>query len=244
MLQSILTNLNNASELADQFESAKPEPMVILDDFLPVQAAENLFVESQHLPNEYWTEFTRNKSYMKECVKLNVMPEATNLVSALHSSQFITFLENISGINGLIPDPHIVGGGYSKSYAGDSLKVHTDFNWNDRLKLHRALSFIIYLTPDWDPKWGGSLDFYDRNNTQIINSVDCIFNRAVIWKYHKRGFHGYSKPLKCPENVARTTFRVFYYISKTPYDEDDRPHRSLYWYDNELNEPYDIPTKK
>lgn len=244
MLNHILTKFNNVDHLNQQFLAGLPDPMISLDNFLPVIDAEKMFVESQCIPDQYWKEFTRNGSYMREFTDLENMPEGLKLVSTLHSSMFLKWLEDITGIDGLIPDPHIVGGGYSKSYNGDSLKIHSDFNWNDKLRLHRALSFIVYLTPKWDPAWGGSLEFYDRNQNDLISSVDCCFNRAVIWKYNNRGFHGFPKPLTCPSNLNRTTFRIFYYTSNAEYNPTDRPHRSLYWYNKDLNEPYDIPTHK
>lgn len=237
-------NFSNVNDLNNRFHQGIPDPIIVLDNFLPYNTALNLSAESDEVNAEYWTEFTRNNSYMQECTKLALMPEAYNLVSALHSQMFMQWLEEVTSIKGLIPDPLLIGGGYSKSWRGDSLKVHTDFNWNDQLRLHRALSLILYLTPDWKTEWGGSLDFYDHQNKELVTKVDCLFNRCIIWKYHKRGFHGYPSPLNCPESVHRTTFRLFYYQSNSEYDPNDRPHRSLYWYDNELHEPYDIPTQK
>jgi hypothetical protein len=106
------------------------------------------------------------------------------------------------------------------------------------------LSLIVYLDPEWKEEWGGALQFKDFNNEKIVQSVPTIFNRAVIWRYHKRGFHGYPDPLTCPEDRSRNTFRLFFYVSDAKYKDDDRPHRSLYWFDNDLGEPYDIPTHR
>jgi len=110
--------------------------------------------------------------------------------------------------------------------------------------VHRMLSFIIYLNPNWKEEWGGALDFNDFNNEKRIQRIPPLFNRAIIWRYHKRGFHGYPDPLTCPEGMSRNTFRLFYYYSDAQHKTDDRPHRSLYWFDKELGEPYDIPTHK
>jgi Rps23 Pro-64 3,4-dihydroxylase Tpa1-like proline 4-hydroxylase len=181
---------------------------------------------------------------MLECKDLSVSPAAYELVSALHSSIFINWLEQLTGIQNIIPDPHLIGAGYSKNFNGDALKTHVDFNWNDRLKLHRALSLIIYLTPGWESNWGGSLNFYDFDRETIIKCVDCAFNKAVIWKYHKKGFHGYNNPIQCPNDMFRSTFRLFYYTSNSTYNPVDPPHRSLYWFNATTKEPYDLKDKK
>ena len=34
-----------------------------------------------------------------------------------------------------------------KSYKGDTLQVHTDFNWVEELALNLAVSIIIYFNP-------------------------------------------------------------------------------------------------
>ena len=232
------------SKLEDNYALSQPIPSITLDNFLPENFAKRMFIEAQSTPDSLWSTFTRKDSLMKECIRLEHMPVAREFVAQLHSSEGLRWLEELTGISGLIPDPYITGAGYSKSWRGDSLKVHTDFNWNEQLKLHRACAFILYLTPDWKPEYNGAFEFWDSDKTECVRSVDCLFNRAIIWNDHKRGFHGYPQPLACPENMHRTTFRLFFYTSNSTHKKEDRPHRRLYWYDKELNEPYDIPSRK
>jgi hypothetical protein len=226
------------------YQTEVPVPHVYLNDFLPDMIARKMFAEARNTPEHLWTTFDRKGSHMQECNKLEHLPVATEFVNAMHSSLGIDWLNRITGTEGSIGDPFIVGGGYSKSWTNDSLQIHSDFNWNDQFKLHRAQSLIVYLTPDWDPEWGGALEFWDNQKENKVKEFPCLFNSAVIWNYSNRGFHGYPEPLKCPAGVHRTTFRLFYYYSDADYKPEDRPHRSLYWYDKESNEPFDIPTRK
>lgn len=242
IVQYLKKNYNNIQDLNNQFIENSPYPMIILDNFLPDGIAQQMYKECESIPDIHWSEFTRKGSYMKECKKLEHAPVAFEFVNQMHSAPVMEWLCSLTGIKDLLPDPYITGAGYSRSFTGDSLQLHSDFNWNDRLKLHRILNFIVYISPKWKEEWGGSLQFTDFNKTQIIQSVSPVFNRAIIWKYHRKGFHGYPDPLTCPAGISRNTFRLFYYYSNAQYNNDDRPHRSLYWYDKELNEPYDIPT--
>lgn len=244
IINHIKNNFNNYRQLNDQFVGTPPYPMITLDNFLPLDIVRDMQKECESIPDSYWTSFDRKGSYMKECVNLEVAPIAANVVNQLHSQAGMNWLTQITGIKDLIPDPYIVGAGYSKSYKGDSLKIHTDFNWNDKIKMHRMLSFIIYLTEDWKDEYEGHLHFYDFNNKNLIQKVAPNFNRAVFWRHHKRGFHGHPNELTCPAGMSRNAFRLFFYVSNAEHDANDRPHRSLYWYDPELNEPYDIPTRK
>lgn len=237
-------NFDNIYDLNNTFVGTPPYPMIVLDNFLPNTLANSMANECETIPDHHWTEFTRNKSHMKECVKMEYAPHAFNFVTQMHSALGMEWLTKVTGITDLIPDPYLVGAGYSRSWRGDSLKLHTDFNWNEKIKVHRMLSLIVYLTPDWKEEYGGALEFTDFNRDKVIQKVPTFFNRAIIWRYHKRGFHGYPHPITCPDNVTRNTFRLFFYYSDAKHRDDDRPHRSLYWYDDELNEPYDIPTRK
>ena len=226
------------------FNNAEPIPMVVLDNFLPTATALSMYNEIHSIDEKNWKEFTRKGSHMIELNKLDMTPVAFEVMSYFHSAGALNQLEQLTGIKGLIPDPHMVGSGYSKSFKGDTLQVHNDFNWNDTLKLHRALSLIIYLTPKWDPTWHGGLDFYDKERQHVVKHVDCLFNRCIIWKYDKLGWHGHTTPLACPEDKPRTTFRIFYYTSNSTYLEDDPPHRSQYWYDPVTKRAYDKREEK
>lgn len=228
----LLEKFNNPElTLNKVFTLGKPTPNIVLDNFLPKELALSLNRECNNIPEENWKVFTRKGSHMMECNKLNHMRLARRLIEELNSSQALTWLEQLTGIQGLLPDPHLTGAGYSKSFTGDTLQVHNDFNWNDQLRLHRALSVIIYLTPNWQAEWGGGLEFYDSKQTSIVKKIDCLFNRMLAWSYTPENYHGYTTPLSCPENVSRNTIRLFYYTSNSTHNPNDPPHRSQYWYD-------------
>lgn len=244
IINHIKSTFNNFRELNDEFVGTPPYPMIALDNFLPADHALKMEQECNSISERHWTEFTRKGSYMKECKNLDVAPVAAEFVNQMHSQAGMTWLTKMTGIKDLIPDPYLVGAGYSRSFTGDSLQMHSDFNWNDKIRLHRMLSFIVYLSSDWKEEYGGALEFNNFDNDKTVQTIPPLFNRSIFWRYHKRGFHGYPKPITCPPDTSRNTFRLFFYVSNATYDEIDRPHRSLYWYDKELGEPYDISTHK
>jgi hypothetical protein len=244
IVNHIKNKFNDYQALNNAFVGTPPYPMIVLDDFLPLDFANKLKTECETIPDQHWTRFTRKGSDMTECKNLEHAPVAFDFVSQFHSALGMEWLGKVTGINDLIGDPYLTGAGYSRIHTGSCLKMHTDFNWNDQLKLHRMLSFIVYLNPEWEDDWGGSLDFNDFNNEHRIQRVAPKHNRAILWRYHKRGFHGFNDPITCPPEITRNTFRLFFYVSDAQHKQDDRPHRSLYWFDKELAEPYDIPTHR
>lgn len=244
IIKHLHSQFRNLTELNNTFVGTPPYPMIVLDNFLPNDFAQEMSEECESIPLQYWTEFTRKGSFMRECKRLDIAPVAYEFTNQMHSSLGLDWLKDLTGIKDILPDPYLIGAGYSRSFKGHSLQLHTDFNWNEEIKLHRILSFIIYLNPEWQEDWGGNLEFTDFFKDKTVQSVPPLFNRAIIWRYHKRGFHGYPKPLVCPDNISRNTFRLFFYYSNSQHNDADRPHRSLYWYDKELDEPYDIPTHR
>ena len=60
------------------------------------------------------------------------------LIYELNSSVFLKALETITGIQGLMPDPHLFGGGLHQILRGGFLKIHADFNRHEKLHVDRA----------------------------------------------------------------------------------------------------------
>jgi hypothetical protein len=52
----------------------------------------------------------------------------------LNSSVFLDFLEKLTGIESVIPDPYFVGGGLHQIERSGYLKLHVDFNKHTRLR--------------------------------------------------------------------------------------------------------------
>lgn len=228
-----ITNLNL------MFKEGIPAPMIVLDDFFPENTAKCLSKEIDSIDKDLCRKFTRNRSYMEECNDLSLMPSAQDVIGQLHSQSFMNWLNKVTGIDYLIPDPYLIGAGYSRSFKGDCLKNHIDFNWNDTIKLYRALTLIVYLSEGWQEEWGGNLEFSSFENLKYINKVFNKWNRAIIWQHHENCFHGYTEPINCPVEQSRKTLRIFYYVSNQEPLADRSPHRSLYWYDLKNKRPID-----
>jgi Rps23 Pro-64 3,4-dihydroxylase Tpa1-like proline 4-hydroxylase len=237
IINSLTTNYS-VDQLNSNFKNSVPVPMLIIDNFLPNHIAKKLSLEIDSVNSDLCRKFTRNGSYMEECNDLSIMPAGQPVIDELHSQLFMKWLSKVTDIPHLIPDPYLVGAGYSRSFNGDSLKNHVDFNWNDTIKLYRKLTLIVYLSEDWEDEWGGHLEFTSFTKEKI-KKINIKWNRAVIWQHHEHCLHGYPESINCPSNHSRKTLRLFYYVSNQSPSKDQPAHRSLYWYDPELNTPTD-----
>jgi len=184
--------------------------LAVFDNFLDTALLEE--VDKELLLIEWSKVFERANSYMLECNDIEKYPILKKMFQRYSSSSFLNFLENISNITGIISDPYMVGSGYSQIKDHGDLKPHIDFNWNDKLKLYRSLSFIIYLTT---PENGGDIEFIDYAKIKVKR------NRAVIFSHSEQIRH-----MVHPVTGTRNAIRFFYYTSnlQTPSNS----HRSLY----------------
>lgn len=210
-------------------------PRVKIDDFLDPEVCLKLYQECLTAPKGGWTVFTRANSRMEEFNDLISCPTAHQITyDLMHSGEFLYDLEQLTGIEGLLPDPHLVGAGFSILRNGSELAPHYDFNWNDRLKLHRKLTTLLYLTPDWEDDWGGEHITWTGNpdldeSASIVDKCLPKFNRFYISENVVKGpIHSVGKVQVPAEVPGRCAIRFFYYVSNSTYNPIDPPHRSIY----------------
>ncbi len=144
-------------------------------------------------------------------------------MQATASRQFLLFLETLTGIGGLIPDPYYIGGGAMTAGRGDKLDMHIDFNWHYKLHAHRRCNALFYLTPHWDLSWGGELAL--GNPPRLTYAP--IFNRLIVFSTNEDSWHGQPDPIVCPPGNLRRVFSAFYYTAASPEQESD-PHLTRY----------------
>jgi hypothetical protein len=116
----------------------------------------------------------------------------------------------------LVPDPYLEGGGIHQIGTGGYLKVHADFNWNERLNLYRRLNILIYLNDSWDESWGGALELWTSDMARCSKRVPPQSNTMVVFTTDDRSFHGHPHPLATPDGVHRDSIPLYYYSSLRP----------------------------
>jgi 2-oxoglutarate-Fe(II)-dependent oxygenase superfamily protein len=210
-----------------EYAVADPYPHVVIDDFLPSAALEPVLAEIPRPGEISWIEFddARGKKLASK-VETPFGSATRALLYQLNSSVFIDFLETLTGIRGLIPDPHFWGGGVHQIVRGGFLKVHTDFNRHPRLKLDRRLNLLLYLNPEWQEEWGGHLELWDRGMTECRKRILPIFGRCVVFSTTDFSNHGHPDPLNCPEGTTRKSLALYYYSNGRPSTETAGKHYS------------------
>ena len=83
---------------------------------------------------------------MEECKDLTEALVARQLVSAFTAESFYNGYPKICDVQHLLSDPILIRAGYMKSYTGDSLKIHTDFNWNEECQTQSIKFDIVFYS--------------------------------------------------------------------------------------------------
>jgi 2OG-Fe(II) oxygenase superfamily len=214
----------------------QPYPYTVLDNILPADALKPLLNEmpkagdKEKEPERKW-DFYFAKGYEEKWAisdDQSLPPSYRALVHAMNSSPFIQFLEKLSGIEHLLPDPHLHGGGIHLVPKGGVLQVHSDFNWSERLQAHRRVNVFIYLNPRWQASWGGALELWDEQCQAKVSSIDCLFNRMVVFNSRSDTFHGHPHPIVCPDGEWRQSLAMYYYTSARPEAEVRPAHNTIY----------------
>jgi hypothetical protein len=219
-----------AGRLAPVYAGASPFPHVVIDDFLPEALASRMLAE---FPSPYAAAWDRlEKSVYSKKLAANREEQVGSFIfsvlTELNSADFLVFLETLTGIQGLAPDPYFEGGGLHQILPGGFLKVHADFNLHSGLRLDRRLNLLLYLNRDWREEYGGHLELWDRKMTHCEVRVLPVFNRAVIFSTLDWSFHGHPDPLACPEGMTRKSMALYYYSRGRP-EEEVSPHHSTLW---------------
>lgn len=218
-----------AFKYREAYSQAQPFPHIVIDDFLPESILENILNEFPKVSSIDWQKFD-NSAEKKLASKVELqMGDATRLLLyQLNSSVFINFLEQLTGIDGIISDPHFEGGGLHQIERGGYLKMHVDFNRHSKLRLDRRLNLLIYLNKNWKEEYGGHLELWDKDMTRREKKILPIFNRCVIFNTTDYSYHGHPEPLTCPEGQTRKSLALYYYSSGRPAEELSNTHSTLF----------------
>ncbi|HLI79535.1 MAG TPA: 2OG-Fe(II) oxygenase [Candidatus Binataceae bacterium] len=204
---------NIGRQFHERYISAQPFPHIVLDDFLSEEILDRCLCD---FPSHSSSHISYDRA--QERGKFEFKPDTLSaplrsLFYSFNSAPFILFLENLTGIRGLIPDPYFAGGGLHEVVNGGHLNIHADFNHQEILNLERRLNVLIYLNRDWREEYGGCLELWDQLMLKCVERVVPSFNRCVIFNTSPTSYHGNPEPVNHPSNLSRRAIALYYYTA-------------------------------
>mgnify|MGYP001166541216 FL=1 len=242
--QEIFKNHQLASNLTFNYNNAKPFPNITIDNFINPEISAQCFKELKE--TNYWATESSDNSYMSEnqvnkwftpwdensAEQLkHEVPTVSRVLNYFQSPEFIDFLKELTGIDNLLPDPHMWGGGCHKIENDGKLNLHVDYNINPVTSKFRVLNMLLYLNPNWEDEWGGHLQLWDKHQKRLEHKIAPLMNRAVIFTLSDDSVHGHPEPLNAPEGFERYSIAMYYFLDEPNQEYYERT--SVHWH-NEL----------
>ncbi|MCA9213462.1 MAG: 2OG-Fe(II) oxygenase [Planctomycetales bacterium] len=221
----------DVDKLATEFQNQTPFPSICIDNFLHEDFANEVadafptYEEAQTMGRGFHAVNERGKYQITDS---SVFPEPIKrLHNALAAPEFLNIMQTMSGIDGIIADEKLTGGGIHQTGPRGHLDVHVDFNYIVDRKLHRRMNILVFFNRDWKEEWGGKLELWDKDVKVCHREFSPIFNRCCIFQTSEISFHGVTA-VRCPENCARRSFAAYYYTQETNDDFMKNVHSTVF----------------
>jgi len=201
---------------AKEYAAADPFPHIVLDDVLRPPGLAAAVAVFPGIDDEFWKGYL----HVNETKYCNVYPETwapalRDVARELTSPEFVSYLEELTGITGLIPDWSMDGGGLHQTLRGGHLNIHADFtthhvheNWA------RRVNVLLYLNEEWYDDWGGQLELWDQEMRECRARVTPQGNRMLVFTTSVDSYHGHPDGLTCPPGEARRSMALYYFTEE------------------------------
>jgi hypothetical protein len=202
----------------DTYGVARPHPHVVIDGFLGERLSTALAGVFPGASDAHW----KRRDYQEQAARLGQLQRHAfegvhgalrHLLSELSSMSFLDFLETLTGVQGLIPDPHFRGAGLHLTLRGGHLALHADFNRDRTRALSRRLTVLYYLNPGWEPAWGGDLELWTADLSRCETRIAPLLDRLVVMAHGDDYWHGHPAALACPEGRGRAAVAAYFYTA-------------------------------
>ena len=214
------------AQYADTYQSGQPFHHICIDNFLPMEIIRKVREDLAEMPEPEGS-FDAAQERYKSQYNPDRLPEySRTLFHMLNSRAFIFFLEEMTGIKGLIPDPYFIGAGIHKTLTGGHLDIHADFNLHPHMKVERRLNVLIYLNPEWKAEYGGSFEIWEKDMSKQVASFAPTENRMCCFSTGSDTFHGNPEPVNHPDGLPRQSIALYYYTAT--WSADRREHSTLF----------------
>ncbi|GBR03615.1 2OG-Fe(II) oxygenase [Acetobacter oeni] len=199
-----------AQTLAKTFEYADPFPHLVLDGLFEQAFLKTIADEIHSLRSDHWVpHYTALQKKRATDGMAGLPPQTARYFAFTNSSEFIFFLESITGIHALMPDSTLLGGGIHQANANGHFEIHVDFQTHPTTGFRNRVAVITYLNTDWTEADGGALELWNMEENRAAVSILPLFGRTVIMGQSTIAAHGY--PTALPGERPRLALIAYFY---------------------------------
>ncbi|HKU97541.1 MAG TPA: 2OG-Fe(II) oxygenase [Vineibacter sp.] len=211
-----------------RFREAQPFKHLVFEGLFAPRLLECIHGEFDAVSRGDWERYdNRNERKLGTKPSARLGPAAQLYFDTIYSKRFVDFVGRVSGIDGLITDPMLYGGGLHKIPTGGKFAPHVDFNKHPVTKLDNRLVFITYLNKDWKPEYGGALQLWDADSDQCVREVVPVFGRSILFYQSSRSIHGHPDPVRAPDGRTRRSVAAYFYSNGRSDEPTDHHHTTI-----------------
>jgi 2OG-Fe(II) oxygenase superfamily len=215
---------------AEEYRLARPFPHAMFTDVVRLDPEEVVAA----FPDKSWEGWADRSSKFQpgksSCRDIGVMPPLlARMIHELSEPAFLRALSTLIGIDNLLPDPFLEGGGLQWTGPGGKLLPHTDFHNHPRMPLYRRANVLLFLNPDWEPGDGGELCLFNLGEEAPAARYEPRFGTCIAFTTDHRSVHGVTA-ISEGAHMRRSIALYYYTVESAEVFSGDR---STWWYDPE-----------
>jgi hypothetical protein len=195
------------------YAAGAPFPHIVIDDVLTDAAFAAAVAEFPATNDPFWKGYLHvNETKYSNTAPDSWGPTLRGIAREFCSEEFVAYLEHLTGIEGLMADWSMDGGGLHQTLRGGHLNIHADFSTHhEHADWARRVNILLYLNEEWLPEWGGELELWDPEMTGKQATVTPKGNRMLVFTTSLDSFHGHPDALTCPPGMARRSMALYYF---------------------------------
>lgn len=188
----------------------------VIDGLLPEGLAYDIFSAFPSVSDMTLKKSLRELKYVTaQMNRCNPLVEET--VFAFHDSRVVSLVEEATALRKVEPDRLLYAGGISVMTAGHFLNPHIDNSHDKTRERYRVLNLLYYVTPNWGPPDGGSLELWPDGTKGAPVIIPSLFNRLVVMATNRNSWHSVT-PIR--SRAPRCCVSNYYFSELSPETED------------------------
>jgi Rps23 Pro-64 3,4-dihydroxylase Tpa1-like proline 4-hydroxylase len=212
-----LTSPDIVNRWTEEFAKAEPFPHIVIDGLFKETFLELIVEEFAALSSHKLISYdTRQERHIRSHPDDRLPPATQAYFDTIYSGWFVRFLSQLTGIQGLVTDPNLRGGGMNVSPTGGHFQVHIDFQKHHTTKLDNRFAMITYLNRGWKPEYGGLLELWRPDLSACGATIVPEFGRTIIFLQSPRAPHGVPAKVAAPNDEPRKSLTAYYYSNGAP----------------------------
>jgi 2OG-Fe(II) oxygenase superfamily len=200
--------------MRDRYLAARPFPYLVIENLFPAPWLRAILDDYGDGDGLHWKSYNTALQKKKGTEPNSDLPcNIQRYFDFVNSGPFLRLLTGLTGIDHLLPDPTLYGGGLHVVSGEGHFDMHVDFQKHPRTHLNNRLALLTYLNDDWDSAHGGDLELWTMRPPARAVAIVPHFGRTVLMEQSAIAAHGH--PAQVRPGLERKAVIAYFYTNGT-----------------------------